>query len=128
MFETLFPVLLGGFLAIIGGAVQSLLSIRNNARCARIEKREDAYLGYIEAILKIKVDYKLGRVIIDGYWDKFQNIQAKLRLYGSKNILDLEATFADNLYESWDCGYDVTNIEMQKDILLRAIRAELNVN
>lgn len=127
MFDTLFPVLLGGFLAIIGGAIQSYLSIHTNARTARIGKREEAYLGYIEALMKIEVR-ESGVVKTDNYWNKFQIVQAKLRLYSSKNILNLEKEFADALYECWECNCDVVDINGQKDKLLNAMRKELHVD
>ena len=128
MFETLASVLVGGFLAVIGGALQSYLNTKNNARFVRMEKREDAYLGYIKSILEIKIDNKYGGVNTSDYWDKFKIIQAKLRLYSSRNILSMERTFSDGLYECWECGCDTMDIEKQKDILIVAIRKELKVD
>ena len=49
-------VLLGGVLAIAGGAIQTFITAKSAAAQKHKEARENAYLGYIDALLKIKID------------------------------------------------------------------------
>ena len=55
-------VLLGGVLAIAGGAIQTFITAKSAAAQKHKEARENAYLGYIDALLKIRVDDQYGTV------------------------------------------------------------------
>lgn len=122
-------VILGGVLAIAGGALQSFLTAKSTAKQKRNEAREDAYLGYIDALLKIKVDNQYGRVKSQEFLESFRGIQARLRLYGSKNIIHKADDLDGHLYECWECGnIDVGNTEELKMNLIASMRKELHMD
>ena len=56
MLTEMLLVLLGGVLAIAGGAIQTFITAKSAAAQKHKEARENAYLGYIDALLKIRVD------------------------------------------------------------------------
>ena len=93
------------------------------------EARENAYLGYIDALLKIRVDDQYGTVKTQEFWNSFHSIQAKLRLYGSADIIHKAEDFDGHLYECWECNdTDVGNTETLKMDLIAAMRKELNID
>lgn len=129
MLTEMWLVLLGGVLAIAGGALQSLLTAKSTAKQKRNEAREDAYLGYIDALLKIKVDDQYGTVKSKEFLESFRGIQARLRLYGSKNIIHKAEDLDGHLYECWECGnIDVGNTDELKMNLIASMRKELHID
>jgi hypothetical protein len=54
MSETLLGVIIGGMLATIGGFIQSWYVKHNENKAYLRSKRDEAYLGYIEALLQLK--------------------------------------------------------------------------
>lgn len=112
MLTEMLLVLLGGVLAIAGGAIQTFITAKSAAAQKHKEARENAYLGYIDALLKIRVDDQYGTVKTQEFWESFRGIQAKLRLYGSVNIIHKAEDFEGHLYECWECGnIDIGNTE-----------------
>lgn len=88
MLKELIPVLLGGLLAIAGDGIQTYISAGSVAKQKRQEVRENAYLGYIDALFKIRVENQCGCVKTKEFWESFRGIQAQLRLYGSENAVN----------------------------------------
>lgn len=102
---------------------------QSTAKQKRNEAREDAYLGYIDALLKIKVDDQYGTVKSKEFLESFRGIQARLRLYGSKNIIHKAEDLDGHLYECWECGnIDVGNTEELKMDLIASMRKELHID
>ena len=124
----MFLVLLGGLLAIAGGAIQSYITTKNDAKQKRNESREKAYLGYIDALLKIRVDNQYGTVKTKEFWESFHGIQANLRLYGSKSINNKAQNFEEHLYDCWKYDIDVGNTEELKINLIVSMRKELHID
>lgn len=129
MLTEMLLVLLGGVLAIAGGAIQTFITAKSAAAQKHKEARENAYLGYIDALLKIRVDDQYGTVKTQEFWSLFHSIQAKLRLYGSADIIHKAEDFDGHLYECWECNdTDVGNTEALKMDLIAAMRKELNID
>lgn len=128
MLTEMLLVLLGGVLAIAGGAIQTLITAKSAAVQKHKEARENAYLGYIDALLKIKVDDQYGTVKTQEFWNSFRSIQAKLRLYGSADIIHKAEAFEDHLYECWQCNIDIGNTDTLKMDLVAAMRKELKID
>lgn len=129
MLEEIIPVIIGGLLALAGGTIQSYITVKNVTNQKRNEARENAYLSYIDALLKIRVDDEYGRVKTKEFWESFCNVQAKLRLYGSKNIINESQNFEGHLYECFQCGnIDIGNTEILKMSLIDSMRKELHID
>ena len=129
MLTEMLLVLLGGLLAIAGGAIQTFITAKSAAAQKHKEARENAYLGYIDALLKIRVNDQYGTVKTQAFWESFRGIQAKLRLYGSVDIIHRAEDFEGHLYECWECGnIDVGNTEDLKMNLIASMRKELHID
>ena len=129
MLTEMWLVFLGGVFAIAGGAIQTFITAKSAAAQKHKEARENAYLGYIDALLKIRVDDQYGTVKTQEFWESFRGIQAKLRLYGSVNIIHKAEDFEGHLYECWECGnIDVGNTEELKMNLIDSMRKELHID
>ena len=127
MFDILLPVVVGGVIAIAGGAVQGYINHKYEKKQARIDKREEAYLDYIEALLKIEVDDQFNEVKTTGFWAAYQMAHGKLELYGSEKILKLAREFNWHLQECWEMHSD-NGTEAKKERLIEAMRKELDIN
>lgn len=126
MIETLLPVVVGGLIGIAGGVGQALVSSKNEIRQHRLMKREEAYLEFINALLKIEVDYQFDEVHTHDFWPIFNEAQAKLNLYGSKEIIQLTREFQWHLQECWENHWD-KGTDAKKWELVDAIREELKI-
>lgn len=124
--ENLIAVIVGGVIGIAGGLIQVVMMYKNNIRISLLTKREEAYLTYIEALLKIKVD-DLEVVHYTKFFPIYHEAEAKLQLYGSDNIKDMDIKLRDCLFECFESGYDVNGMsEMVKNVI-SAIRDEMNI-
>lgn len=129
MLAEMLLVLLGGVLAIAGGAIQTFITAQSTTTQKHKDARENAYLGYIDALLKIRVDDQYSTVKTQEFWESFHGIQAKLRLYGSVDIIHKAEDFESHLYECWECGnIDVGNTEELKMNLIASMRKELHID
>ena len=126
MFEILLPVIVGGLIAIAGGVVQAILSSKNSLKQQRIAKREEAYLEFIDALLRVTVDYQFNEVNSNGFWTILKAANAKLNLYGSKKIIELSQEFQAHLEDCYDNHWD-RGTEAKKWELIEAIRKELRI-
>ncbi|MCF2662707.1 hypothetical protein [Pseudoflavonifractor phocaeensis] len=126
MLEVLLPVVVGGLIGIVGGAWQSHVGVKNNLEQAQKEKREEAYLELIDALLRIKVDDYADSVDAAGFWPIYRNAQAKICLYGSERIWRLSREFEWHLHQCWD-EYTDLGTDKKKTELIDAIRDELKI-
>ena len=126
MLDTLLPVIVGGLIAIAGGVGQAIIGLKNEIKQQRLIKREEAYLEFINALLKIEVDYQFDEVHTHDFWPIFNAAQAKLNLYGSKEIIQLSREFQWHLHDCWENHWD-KGTESKKWELVDAIRKELHI-
>ena len=89
-------------------------------------KREESYLEFIHALLKIEVDDQFDEVHTHDFWPIFNEAQAKLNLYGSEKIIQLTREFQWHLQDCWDNHWD-KGIDTKKWELVDAIREELKI-
>ena len=73
-------------------------------------------------------DANNGTVKTEEFWNSFHSIQAKLRLYGSADIIHKAEDFEAHLYECWECNIDIGNTDALKMDLIAAMRKELNID
>ena len=126
MVETLLPVVIGGLIGIAGGVGQAWISSRNELKQQHLVKREEAYLAFVDALLKIKVDNQYDEVDTDDFWPIFHAANAKLNLYGSQRIIELSRKFQWHLQECWENHWD-KGTDAKKWELIEAIRKELRI-
>lgn len=126
MFESLLPVVVGGLIAIAGSAAQAIINSKHETTQHHRAKREEAYLEFIDALLSIEIDYQSDKIDTHDFWTKFNSIQAKLNLYGSKQIIQLTREFQWHLNECWENHYD-KGTEIKKWYLVNKIRKELKI-
>ena len=126
MVETLLPVVIGGLIGIAGGVGQSWISSRNELKRQHRIKREEAYLAFVDALLKIKVDDQYNEVDTDDFWPIFHAANAKLNMYGSQSIIELSRQFQWHLQECWENHWD-KGTDAKKWELIETIRKELRI-
>lgn len=127
MFETLLPVVIGGVIGIVGSVGQASISSRNELKRQHIANREEAYLAFVDALLKIKVDDEDSEIDTNDFWPIFYAANAKLNLYGSRRIVKLSREFQWHLQECWENHWD-KGTEAKKWELIEAIRKELRID
>ncbi len=125
--ETLIGVVIGGILATIGGFIQSWYVTKNENMAYLRMKQEDAYLGYVDALLQLR-ENQMGVLQFKDYSHKYSIIKSKLKLYGSKSVLDKISKYEELLDECWECnGINVNNVISEIDKIIEIIRNELKV-
>lgn len=119
-------VCIGGIIGIMGSFAQTAFASRKDFALQRREKREEAYLCFVDALLTVVVDDSRNEVSASKFWPTFRKAQAKIYLYGSKKIIKLVLEFQLHLDECWENHCDM-GTEQKKQILIDAIRKELGI-
>ena len=121
------PILLAGaFIAIISSIIQAHFIRKNERKAILLEKREKAYLGYIDALLKLKVDHKYNSLIFEEFSSSYRNIEGELRLYGSERVKKHIRKYQERLDEAFEINNENGAVE-EIDNLIEFIRKELGI-
>lgn len=85
MYEQVIYLVVGAFLAVVGGFLQSVYNEKKE-RIKHIRiKREEAYLGYINALLRLRENQD-GSIFLKDYFPIYHPIKAQILLYGSERV------------------------------------------
>ena len=126
MFEELILIIIGAILAVFGGFIERLYSTYKERKIHLNLKREEAYLGYIRALLLIRekadgsVEHKQNFTIINEY-------RPMVYLYGSLKAVESIKKYEQDLYECWECGCNINDMITKGDKIIDYLRRELKV-
>lgn len=127
MSETIIGIILGGILATLGGFIQNWYQARKENKSYIRIKRDEAYLGYIEALLNLKENHT-GIVQFGDFNSKYSIVKSKLKLYSSNTVLKEIEKHQDMLYECWECnGVDINDAIPKINSIIDILRKDLNV-
>lgn len=127
MWEQLIFLFVGALLAIVGGVAQTFFNHKSERKAVLSEKREKAYLGYIDALLKLEVDHRDGTLEFEEYSNNYRKIEGELRLYGSERIKKHVLKFQERLDEAWKINNENGAIE-EIENMIGFIRKELGID
>jgi hypothetical protein len=125
--STFLSVLIGGLLAILGGFLQAIFADYRDTKRTLFEKRQEAYLSYINALNSVKVNEQ-DLVNHNKYFPKLEECSPRLKLYGSNSIIGMQKSFEADLYECFEAsGFDVVDINLKANRIIDAMRKELKI-
>ena len=126
MWEHLLFILVGAFLALIGSVVQTIFIRKSERKVVLSERREKAYLGYIDALLKLKIDHDYRLSGFEEFFNNYRKIESELRLYGSERAKKHIKKYQELLDEAWEINNENGAIE-EIDNIIEVIRKELGI-
>ncbi len=89
-------------------------------------RREEAYLGYIRALLLIR-EKDNGSVEYKQYFTILNEYRPMVYLYGSLKAVESVKKYEQDLYECWECGRNINDMITQVDKIIDYLRRELKV-
>ena len=125
MWELMF-LLVGASLVLITNIIQVTFQHKKERKIILSEKRDKAYLGYINALLQLKLDYEDGSLEFEDYYNSYRQIQGELRLYGSASVKKRIKEYEELLEEAWEIRYGNDAIE-EVDTVIDFVRKELGI-
>ena len=127
MFDNLLPVAIGGLIAILGNVIYNWQNSRTRFKQTQQSKKEEAYLMYVDALLKIKVDDE-GMMQYKEFFPTLNKANAHLQVYGSKAIIEENKDLLEYLEECfYASNINVNGIDKKIADIINSIRKELKV-
>lgn len=126
MLEQVIYLLVGAVLAMAGGFLQSWYSNKKERDNHLLEKRENAYLAYIDALLELReTDY--GSIDFKSYMPKYNRIKAQLLLYSNSDFRSQMKEYDSWLYECFEANFNVYDVINKIDSMVDLCRSQLNI-
>jgi hypothetical protein len=126
MDERVIYLFLGGLFTTAGGFFQNWYNKRSERDYNLRIKREEAYLEYIDALLKLKERHD-GSIDFRQYQNKYNPIKAKVILYGSDKVKNRIKEYEAWLYECFEVNFNINDVINEIDNVVLFIRKELNI-
>lgn len=126
MLEQVIYLLVGAVLAMAGGFLQSWYSNKKERDNHLLNKREDAYLAYIDALLELS-ETDCGSIDFKAYMPKYNKVKAQLLLYSNNNFRNQIKEYDSCLYECFNANFNVYDVINKIDSMVDLCRSQLNI-
>ena len=127
MLEQMLFIVIGAVLALGGGFIQSWYNNRKERKSYLLQKREEAYLKYIDALYELREDNMDGSVKFHNYSPKYRNVKPEIALFASKKVIERIKVYESWLEECWEVNFNVNDVITEANNIISFIRDELSI-